>query len=95
MDIRLTPDIEEALAQEAQRRGTTVETLALDYLRERFVSSGPVEEAGDGETLADFLGDYVGSLASSEFVAGGAQMSVEPGRRFASGMVAKRQQSHL
>lgn len=65
MDIKLTPDIEEALAHEASRRGTTVETLALDYLRERFVAPGPVDETGDEETLADFLGDAIGSLAST------------------------------
>ncbi len=76
MDIKLTPDIEAALTQEARRRGTTVETRALTYLRERFVSPEPVEEAGDGETLADFLGDYIGALSSGEFVDGGAQMSL-------------------
>ena len=37
MIITLTPDIEQALTAEAQKRGRTPEQLALDSLRERFL----------------------------------------------------------
>lgn len=37
MVLHLTSDIESALAEEAKRRGTTPEQLALDCLRARFV----------------------------------------------------------
>ena len=37
MIIELTPDIEQALADEARKLGTTPEQLAVDSLRERFV----------------------------------------------------------
>ena len=37
MIIKLTPDIEQALAEEARKLGTTPEQLAVDSLRERFV----------------------------------------------------------
>lgn len=37
MVIHLTPDVENALAEEAKRRGTTPEQLALDCLRAWFV----------------------------------------------------------
>jgi hypothetical protein len=37
MVIKLTPDIEQALAEEAHKLGMTPEELALDSLRERFV----------------------------------------------------------
>ena len=36
MIITLTPDIEQALADQAHKLGTTPEQLALDSLRERF-----------------------------------------------------------
>ena len=38
MIITLTPDIEQALAAEARKLGRTPEQLALDSLRERFLS---------------------------------------------------------
>jgi hypothetical protein len=37
MIIKLTPDVEQALAEAARNLGTTPEQLALDSLRERFV----------------------------------------------------------
>ena len=41
MTITLTPDIEQAVAEEAQRRGTTPESLVVETLREKFVPSRP------------------------------------------------------
>jgi predicted nucleic acid-binding protein len=76
MIITLTPDIEQALAAEAQKLGRTPEQLALDSLRERFLS--PERERSPAEaqaTLADFLRGHLGVLHSSEHVPGGARLA--------------------
>ena len=94
MIITLTPDIEQALAAEARRLGRTPEQLALDSLRERFLSAesgrSPAEKQ---DTLADFLRGHLGILHSSEYVPGGARLSEDSGRKFAAGLVAQRQQN--
>jgi hypothetical protein len=96
MNITLTPELERALAEQADKRGTTPERLALDCLRERFVllvtTEGTTEEQG---TLADFLANHIGVLSSSEHVPGGARMSENSGKRFAAGLVKKRQEGGL
>ena len=93
MIITLTPDIEQALAAEARKLGLTPEQLALDSLRARFLSPEservPTVEPG---TLADFLCGHVGVLHSSEYVAGGARLSEDSGRKFAAGLLAQRHQ---
>ena len=96
MTITLTPDIENALAEEARKQGTTPELLALDCLRERFAPSpvtGP--SAAEQGTLADFLADHLGVLASGELVSGGARLSEDTGKKFAAGLAQKRQQGRL
>ena len=96
MHITLTPDIERALAEQARRQGTTPEVLALDILRERFVHTVATEPAvGQQETLADFLVDHIGVLSSSEYIPGGARMSENCGRKFAAGLLKKRQKGQL
>jgi len=60
--IRLPPEVEGPLADEARRRRTTPELLAIDYRRERFVPSLSVEAFGCGATLYDFLADYIGTI---------------------------------
>jgi hypothetical protein len=93
MIITLTPDIEQALATEARKLGRTPEQLALDSLRERFLSlerdRPPAEEQA---TLADFLHEHLGVLHSSEHIPGGARLSENSGRKFAAGLAAQRQQ---
>lgn len=59
MTIHFTPEIENALAQEARRQGTTAELLALECLRERFAPA-----VAEPRTLADFLAGHIGVLAS-------------------------------
>ncbi len=96
MTITLTPDIENALVEQAKEHGTTPEKLALESLRERFVD--PTEEGApiDGaETLADYLADHIGVIHSSEHVPGGARMSENTGKKFAEGMVEKRRRGKL
>ena len=45
--------------------------------------------------MLDFFEGYVGVLHSSECVPGGAQMSQDTGRKFAEGMLKKRQEGKL
>jgi hypothetical protein len=91
--ITLTPDLERALAEAAQRQGTTPEMLAQEFLRERLMPARePVPEPVGSGTLADSLADFIGVLSSSEFVEGGAQLSERTGERFAAGLAARREQ---
>jgi hypothetical protein len=93
MIIKLTPDIEQVLAEEARKLGTTPEQLALDSLRERFVGrEAPPSPAREPERLADFLCGHLGVLHSSEHVPGGARMSEASGKKFTAGLLAQRQQ---
>jgi len=93
MIITLTPDIEQALAEEARKLGTTPAQLALDSLRERFVpSETPVVPVREQDTPADFLRGHLGVLHSSEHVPGGARLSEDSGRKFTAGLVTQRQQ---
>jgi hypothetical protein len=76
MVISVTSEIEAALAEQARRQGTTPELLALDCLRQHFLSPTATEGTGQKtETLADFLAGHIGVLSSSEHVPGGARMS--------------------
>ena len=94
MELTLTPDIENAITQQANQRGMTPQQLALESLRKLFVPA-PVEVKERPSTLADFLNGYIGILRSSEFVEGGAQLSENTGNRFAQLMTQKRQQDQL
>jgi hypothetical protein len=96
MIITLTSDIEQALREQAQKKGTTPELLALESLREHFVA--PVESpisGEDGATLVDFLSGHIGVIRSSEHVPGGARMSENSSSKFAAGMAEKRRRGHL
>ena len=96
MEITLPFDIENALTKQAWRQGTTPEMLALNALQERFVSSMEIETPIEKEeTLADFLAGHIGVLSSSEHVPGGARMSKNCGKKFAAGLLKKRQEGRL
>lgn len=96
MTIIPTPDIEIALTEEARKRGTTPELLALDCLRAHFVPPpGSGNTASEHESLADFLADHIGVLSSAEQVPGGAGMSEDCGKKFAEGLLRKREQGRL
>jgi hypothetical protein len=80
--ITLPPEIVEPLTEEARRRGTTPELLALDTLRLRFVPSPPQPpENAPESTLADFLAGYVGLAQGSR-----EAFSERCGERFAEGL---------
>jgi len=93
MTINLTPDVERALTSEATRRGTSVESLVLDCLRSQFVEKQAL--LPQNGSLADFLADMIGVIDSGERVPGGARMSENTGKKFAEGMLQKKQQGRL
>jgi hypothetical protein len=96
MNISLPPDIERAVVEHAREQGTTPELLVIDSLRERFLLFPPLNTFPQSEeTLADFLGTHIGILHSSEHIPGGARMSENNGKKFAAGMLKKRQQGRL
>ena len=92
--ITLPPELERAVTERAQQQGTTPELVALDTLRQQLLPVAPSPPV-EGQTLADFLGEFIGCIHSSERVPGGAQMSVDTGKKFAAGMVKKRQEGRL
>lgn len=57
--ITLPPEIERPLLDEALRRGTTPERLAIDCLRREFTAS-VAAEVGGSRTLLDDLAPFVG-----------------------------------
>jgi len=102
LTIAVTPELEQALEEQARLQGTTPELLALDSLRRQFLPGAagttPNEAASEphkGETMADFLAGYVGVLHSSEHVPGGARMSEAAGAKFAAGLEEKRRAGKL
>lgn len=76
--IHLPTEIEEPLAEEARRRGTTPELLALETLRERFVVDPATEEPTAQETLYDTLAGLIGTIDGT-----GEPLSEQCGERFA------------
>ena len=89
--ISLPPDIEGPLTEEAQRRGTTPELLALDSLRTLFVPTPAAEEpTGEDATLSDFLAGYISTVEGSR-----EAFSDNCGQRFAEGFAEKQQRGRL
>ena len=96
MTIQLSPDLEQALAEEARRRGTTPELLVNECLRDRFVHASIQAPTGNGaKNLAELLADHIGALQSSEKVPGGARMSEDTGKRFTEILTEQRRQGRL
>jgi hypothetical protein len=80
--ITLPPEIAGPLTDEARRRGTTPELLALDTLRQRFAHESSLPPGNVPEsTLADFLTGYVGLVEGSS-----EALSERCGERFAEGL---------
>jgi hypothetical protein len=82
--ITLPPDVEGPLAEAARRRGTTLELLAIDCLREIFVPSARSDEPATSGTLFEFLVGYAGTVDGTT-----EALSEETGRRFVEGLIEK------
>ena len=97
--ITLPPELEKNITERANRQGTTPELWSLKTLYQSVQSDlstqSESESIPEGETMLDFFAGYVGVLNSSEFIPGGAQMSKDIGRKFAEGMLHKRQEGKL
>ena len=93
MAITLPTELERAIEEQAQLRGTTPELLAIEILQKQFLPTSASSSAQG--TLVDFLGEFIGCIHSSEHIPGGAQMSVDTGKKFAAGMVKKRREGRL
>lgn len=92
--ITLTPDLEQIIAECAEKQGTTPELVALDTLRQHWLPAQDANRQG-AATLADLLGDSIGCLDSGDLVPGGARMSENIREKFSQGMVEKRGRGRL
>lgn len=59
--ITLPPDVERPLVDEAHRRGTTPERLAVDCLRQAF-SSTRADSSPQGGSLFEWLAPFAGKV---------------------------------
>lgn len=89
--ITLPPEIEQSVARQAERQGTTLELLALDALRQTFtpVSEGP-ETAENPKTLYDFMQGLIGTVDGSA-----EPYSENCGEKFADGLIQKQQEGRV
>jgi len=81
MTITIPPALAVPLTEEAQRRGTTPELLALEGVR-RVLPSPPASPTSS-RSLLDFLSGYVGTVAGSS-----EPFSQDCGRKFADGLAS-------
>jgi len=88
--ITLPPEVERPLAEEARKRGTTPELLAVDCLRQLFIPSSDGGKSVEGESLFDFLAGYMGTVSGTT-----EALSENCGQRFAQGLVEKQQRGHV
>jgi hypothetical protein len=81
MTITVPPELAIPLAEEATRRGTTPELLALEGVR-RVLPPSPTARPVAG-SLLEFLSGYVGTVEGSA-----EPFSQDCGRRFAEGLAS-------
>lgn len=82
MTVTVPPELAGPLAEEAHRRGTTPELLALEGVRR--ILPPETSAAGPG-SLLDTLAGHIGTVAGT-----GEAFSQDCGRRFAEGLAAGR-----
>ena len=88
--ITLPPEVEGPLTEEARRKGTTPELLAVDCLRQLFTPSPTTETLAEGETLFDFLTGYAGTVSGTT-----EALSENCGQRFGQGLMEKQRRGHV
>lgn len=84
--IVLPPDLEESLSEKAIREGKSVESLAIDGLRE-FVAA---LAKAPPKNLREFLGDMIGRLEGT-----GEPLSENGGERLTEHLIQKQQAGKL
>lgn len=91
MELSLPPNLERALTEAARRQQTTPERLALRKLHDAFAPPGAEDATSPNDnSLADFLGEHIGALRSSERIAGSTDLSERTGEKFAEHLASKR-----
>lgn len=88
--ITLPPEVEGPLAEEARRKGTTPELLAVDCLRKLFTSFSEPTTPAEGQTLFDFLTGYAGTVSGTT-----EPLSENCGHRFVQTLVEKQRRGHV
>jgi hypothetical protein len=88
--LTLPSDLEEILVEEARRQGTTLELLAVDYLRKSLVLALAAEKPAENATLFDFLSGYIGTVDGTT-----EALSENCGQRFTQGLLEKQQRGRL
>lgn len=93
MTIVLTPDVEQALADEAREKGTTPDALANSYLRGCLSLHGAETGfAGQPRNLAEFLADHIGVLSSVKDGVSNGDLSERTGEQFTALLLAREEQ---
>ncbi len=65
MTLVLSPELEQAITEQAQRQGTTLELIVVDSLHKLYLPpNSPVVK--EGETLAEYWAEYIGTVDSRE-----------------------------
>ena len=88
--ITLPPDLELRLADEASRRGTTTELLAVAGLRKIFLSDPSNIGVEGPTTLFDFLSGFIGTVNGST-----QPFSEDCGQHFADSLAEKQGRGQL
>ena len=89
LQVTLTPEIAAIIMREAARKGTSADVVTNDVIRERFAVAGQQSGDNDSEappsgTLLDRFSKHIGTIDT-----GGANLSVDTGKRFADLLVEK------
>ena len=98
--ITLPPELESIVTERAQHQGTTPELFLLDDLLQRYAPT-PLPEPNaetkpvEGETMADFLKEFIGCVDSSEKYPEGSHLSENTGRKFKELMLEKHRKGKL
>ena len=87
MTISLPPDLESRVADEALRRGTTPELLALAILQQQFPTAPSAPVSG---SLLDFTAPYAGRISGTSEL-----LSENCGQRFAAGLAENQERGQL
>lgn len=86
--ITLPPEIEQSVARQAERQGTTTELVILDTLRRMFAPAS--EEPDTPPTLYDFMQGLTGTVDGSA-----EPYSENCGEKFADGLIQKQQEGRV
>jgi hypothetical protein len=91
--IVLTPDVEQALADEAREKGTTLDSLANSYLRGCLsLREAAAEPSAEPRNLAEFLADHIGVLSSVRDGVSNGDLSERTGEQFTALLLAREEQ---